>query len=193
MQKLIPFHSDENIYGSQIKQPYGLPLAISVLSARAHVCVTKKRECMREEESAHNRLTFSGRITNLFIYFTLPLRWAPVFPEEGAHSKAISIRLTPPPFPASVCSPYIFLFCSSLVSSLPPDKGRLKEQSWLLLQPHLSQQEGGSKHMWLKTQKWEGGIKCVIAQVWLCTSTSDSVCVSTVNVSMCYSTYAYII
>lgn len=163
------------------------------LRARVCVCVTKKRECMREEESAHNRLTFSGRITNLFIYFTLPLRWAPVFPEEGAHSKAISIRLTPPPFPASVCSPYIFLFCSSLVSSLPPDKGRLKEQSWLLLQPHLSQQEGGSKHMWTKTQKWEGGIKCVIAQVWLCTSTSDSVCVSTVNVSMCYSTYAYII
>lgn len=192
MQKLIPFHSDENIYGSQIKQPYGLPLAISVLSARARVCVWLRKGSVWERKRVHTTDFLWPH--NQFIY--LLYSSAPMsssVPWRGCTFKGNFDKTDPPQFPASVCSPYIFLFCSSLVSSLPPDKGRLKEQSWLLLQPHLSQQEGGSKHMWTKTQKWEGGIKCVIAQVWLCTSTSDSVCVSTVNVSMCYSTYAYII
>lgn len=52
----------------------------------------RERECDGARESAHNRLTFFGHITNLFIYFTTPLRWASVFPEECAHSKAILIR-----------------------------------------------------------------------------------------------------
>lgn len=61
------------------------------------VCVCVRVWCVcekgrRERESAHNRLTFFGHITNLFIYFTIPLRWASVFPEECAHSKAILIR-----------------------------------------------------------------------------------------------------
>lgn len=106
--------------------------------------------CAREkgEGSArtHDRLTFFGHITNLFIYFAIPLRWAPVFPEECAHSKAISIRLTPS-HPRLRLFPAYFLilfFC-------------LKEQSWLILRVRLSN-DTGFNNMRIKDRRREDGL-----------------------------------
>lgn len=50
-------------------------LMVCLLLSLCSVCVCLSRKgSVREGESAHNRLTFSGHITNLFIYFTIPLR-----------------------------------------------------------------------------------------------------------------------
>lgn len=128
-------------------------LLLSQCSLRARVWLRKGSVWERKRVHTTDFLWPHNQFIYL-LYSSAPMSSS--VPWRGCTFKGNFDKTDPPPFPASVCSPYIFLFCSSLVSSLPPDKGRLKEQSWLLLQPHLSQQEGGSKHMWTKTQKWEG-------------------------------------
>lgn len=158
------FHSDENIYGSQIKQPYGLAFAISTPSMCVYGCACvclKKSSTNTKKQSAYNRLTFFGHITNLFIYFIIPLQWASVFPEEWCTFKGNSDNTESL---SSVCSCRYFFSAFPSFSHFLQIKCVFKEQSLLLLLDTYKTKSRNKKYVndkqSRKERRCDGQLKC---------------------------------